>query len=72
MGLDLSFLDRAVNVDLSGGERKRSEVLQFAVLEPAFAVLDELDSGLDVDGLQGRRSEGARSRRRVGSRECSR
>ncbi len=52
VGLDPSFLDRAVNVDLSGGERKRSEVLQFAVLQPAFAVLDELDSGLDVDGLR--------------------
>ena len=51
MGLDVSFLDRAVNVDLSGGERKRSEVLQLAVLEPAIAVLDELDSGIDVDGL---------------------
>ena len=51
VGLDVSFLDRAVNVDLSGGERKRSEVLQLAVLEPAIAVLDELDSGIDVDGL---------------------
>jgi Fe-S cluster assembly ATP-binding protein len=52
LGLDQSFLDRAVNVDLSGGERKRSEVLQFGVLRPAFAILDELDSGLDVDGLR--------------------
>jgi Fe-S cluster assembly ATP-binding protein len=52
VGLDQSFLDRAVNVDLSGGERKRSEVLQLAVLRPAFAILDELDSGLDVDGLR--------------------
>jgi Fe-S cluster assembly ATP-binding protein len=52
VGLDQSFLDRAVNVDLSGGERKRSEVLQFAVLRPTFAILDELDSGLDVDGLR--------------------
>ncbi len=51
IGLDASFLDRAINVDLSGGERKRSEVLQLAVLEPAIAVLDELDSGIDVDGL---------------------
>jgi Fe-S cluster assembly ATP-binding protein len=52
VGLDPTFLERAVNVDLSGGERKRSEVLQFAVLEPKIAVLDELDSGLDVDGLR--------------------
>jgi Fe-S cluster assembly ATP-binding protein len=51
VGLDTAFLDRAVNVDLSGGERKRSEVLQLAVLEPAIALLDELDSGIDVDGL---------------------
>ena len=52
MGLDTVFLGRAVNVDLSGGERKRSEVLQLAVLRPKIAVLDELDSGLDVDGLR--------------------
>ena len=52
VGLDTAFLGRAVNVDLSGGERKRSEVLQLAVLEPKIAVLDELDSGLDVDGLR--------------------
>jgi Fe-S cluster assembly ATP-binding protein len=52
VGLDDVFLERAVNVDLSGGERKRSEVLQLAVLEPKIAVLDELDSGLDVDGLR--------------------
>jgi Fe-S cluster assembly ATP-binding protein len=51
VGLETTFLDRAVNVDLSGGERKRSEVLQLAVLEPAIALLDELDSGIDVDGL---------------------
>ncbi len=51
VGLDTVFLDRAVNVDLSGGERKRSEVLLLAVLEPAIAVLDELDTGIDVDGL---------------------
>jgi Fe-S cluster assembly ATP-binding protein len=52
VGLDPTFLERAVNVDLSGGERKRSEVLQLAVLKPAFCLLDELDSGLDVDGLK--------------------
>ena len=51
VGLSTRLLERAVNVDLSGGERKRSETLQLAVLRPAVAILDELDSGLDVDGL---------------------
>ena len=45
------MLDRFVNVDLSGGERKRAEVVQFALVRPRFAVLDEIDSGLDVDAL---------------------
>lgn len=49
---DTRLLDRALNVDLSGGERKRSETLQLAVLRPHIAVLDELDSGLDIDGLR--------------------
>lgn len=44
-------LDRFVNVDLSGGERKRAEMVQLGILRPAFAVLDEIDSGLDVDAL---------------------
>lgn len=44
-------LDRFVNVDLSGGERKRAEMVQVAILQPKFAVLDEIDSGLDVDAL---------------------
>jgi Fe-S cluster assembly ATP-binding protein len=52
IGFDRGFLDRAVNVDLSGGEKKRNETLQLAVLEPRIAVLDELDSGLDVDALR--------------------
>jgi len=52
VGLPARLLERALNVDLSGGERKRSETLQLAVLRPAVAVLDELDSGLDVDGLR--------------------
>jgi Fe-S cluster assembly ATP-binding protein len=52
VGLDPRLLERALNVDLSGGERKRSETLQLAVLRPAVAVLDELDSGLDIDGLR--------------------
>jgi Fe-S cluster assembly ATP-binding protein len=45
------LLDRFVNVDLSGGERKRAEMVQLGVLRPKFAVLDEIDSGLDVDAL---------------------
>ncbi len=52
LGVSTAVLDRALNVDLSGGERKRSETLQLAVLRPAIAVLDELDSGLDVDALR--------------------
>jgi len=46
------FLERGVNVEFSGGEQKRVETLQLAVLEPRFAVLDEVDSGLDVDALR--------------------
>ncbi|NNE74718.1 MAG: Fe-S cluster assembly ATPase SufC [Acidimicrobiales bacterium] len=48
---DERFLDRPLNVDLSGGEQKRNETLQLGVLRPKIAILDELDSGLDVDGL---------------------
>ncbi len=51
IGFDERFLDRPLNVDLSGGERKRNETLQLGVLRPKFAVLDEIDSGLDVDAL---------------------
>lgn len=46
------FLDRAVNVDLSGGEKKRSEIFQMAVLAPQVVVLDEIDSGLDIDAVR--------------------
>jgi Fe-S cluster assembly ATP-binding protein len=46
------FLDRALNVDLSGGEKKRNETLQLAMLRPRIAILDELDSGLDIDALR--------------------
>jgi Fe-S cluster assembly ATP-binding protein len=51
IGFDERFLTRPLNVDLSGGERKRNETLQMGVLRPRFAVLDEIDSGLDVDAL---------------------
>ena len=47
-----ALLDRALNVDLSGGEKKRNETLQLALLQPKFAILDELDSGLDIDALR--------------------
>ena len=52
VGLATRLLERPLNVDLSGGERKRSETLQLGVLRPHIAVLDELDSGLDIDGLR--------------------
>jgi len=52
IGFDRRFLSRPMNVDLSGGERKRNEILQLGVLRPRFAVLDEIDSGLDVDALR--------------------
>ncbi len=51
IGFDERFLDRPLNVDLSGGERKRNETIQLGVLHPRFAVLDEIDSGLDIDAL---------------------
>ena len=51
IGFDERFLARPLNVDLSGGERKRNETLQLGVLRPRFAILDEIDSGLDVDAL---------------------
>lgn len=52
VGLNDSFLQRAVNEGFSGGEKKRNEVLQMLVLEPSFIMLDETDSGLDIDALQ--------------------
>jgi len=52
LGMDPSFADRYLNEGFSGGERKRNEVLQMAVLEPDLAVLDETDSGLDIDALR--------------------
>jgi len=52
LGLSPDFADRYLNEGFSGGERKRNEVLQLAVLNPKLAVLDETDSGLDVDGLR--------------------
>jgi len=51
IGMDPSFADRYLNEGFSGGERKRNEVLQMAVLEPDLAIMDETDSGLDIDAL---------------------
>ncbi len=52
MGMDESFLNRAVNEGFSGGEKKRNEIFQMMVLEPELALLDETDSGLDIDALK--------------------
>lgn len=52
LDMDDKFIERAVNVDFSGGEKKRNEILQMAILNPKFSVLDETDSGLDVDSLR--------------------
>lgn len=50
--MDPAFLDRSVNAGFSGGEKKRNEILQMALLDPALAILDETDSGLDIDALR--------------------
>ena len=51
LGMDSRFIERYLNEGFSGGEKKRNEILQMAVMEPDFAVLDETDSGLDIDAL---------------------
>ncbi len=52
LGLDMEMLKRNVNVGFSGGEKKRAEMVQMGILDPQFAVLDETDSGLDIDALR--------------------
>ncbi|GED22040.1 Fe-S cluster assembly ATPase SufC [Halomonas sabkhae] len=52
MKMDTSFLQRAVNEGFSGGEKKRNEILQMLVLQPKLAMLDEIDSGLDIDAMR--------------------
>ncbi|MFN3270537.1 MAG: Fe-S cluster assembly ATPase SufC [Candidatus Kapaibacteriota bacterium] len=52
VGLDVSYLNRNVNEGFSGGEKKRNEIFQLAMLEPTLAILDETDSGLDIDALK--------------------
>jgi Fe-S cluster assembly ATP-binding protein len=68
VGFDERFLTRPMNVDLSGGERKRNETVQLGVLAPKFAILDEIDSGLDVDALRAvaRRIEAATTETSLG------
>jgi Fe-S cluster assembly ATP-binding protein len=50
--MDQTFMSRSVNEGFSGGEKKRNEILQMAILEPKLAILDETDSGLDIDALR--------------------
>jgi len=52
LGMDMNMMDRSVNEGFSGGEKKRNEILQMAMLNPKLAVLDETDSGLDIDALK--------------------
>jgi Fe-S cluster assembly ATP-binding protein len=52
LGMDIEMLKRPVNVGFSGGEKKRAEMVQMGILNPRFAVLDETDSGLDIDALR--------------------
>ncbi|NNC78887.1 MAG: Fe-S cluster assembly ATPase SufC [Acidimicrobiales bacterium] len=52
LGMDTAFMDRFLNEGFSGGEKKRNEILQLALLEPEIAILDETDSGLDIDALR--------------------
>jgi len=52
LGMDSSFVDRYLNEGFSGGEKKRNEIMQMAILEPDLAILDETDSGLDIDALR--------------------
>jgi len=52
LGMDQTYRERAVNAGFSGGEKKRNEILQMSVLEPKLAILDETDSGLDIDALR--------------------
>jgi Fe-S cluster assembly ATP-binding protein len=68
INFDEALVSRALNVDLSGGEKKRNETLQLGVLEPKIAILDELDSGLDIDALRdcARRVEAATQQDNLG------
>ena len=52
LNIEEQFIERYVNVDFSGGEKKRNEILQMAILAPRLAILDETDSGLDIDSMK--------------------
>jgi Fe-S cluster assembly ATP-binding protein len=52
LGIDENFLSRQLNVGFSGGEKKKNEILQMKILDPNFSILDETDSGLDIDALK--------------------
>ena len=52
MGMDMEMLKRPVNVGFSGGEKKRNEMVQMGIIDPRLAILDETDSGLDIDALR--------------------
>ncbi len=69
--IDRKFTARSVNEGFSGGEKKRNEILQMAMLEPRYAILDETDSGLDIDALQGRGARGQHAARARTSASCS-
>ena len=66
--VDNTFINRYINEGFSGGEKKRAEILQMAMLEPTMAVLDETDSGLDIDALRDR----LRGRQRAARPEAGR
>ena len=65
LGMDQEFARRYLNEGFSGGEKKRAEILQLAMLRPAFAILDETDSGLDIDAVRDRLRGGQPGRRQA-------
>jgi Fe-S cluster assembly ATP-binding protein len=67
LDMPTTFLERATNVDFSGGEKKRNEILQLLMMEPELALLDEIDSGLDIDALK----HVARGIQRLRERGCA-
>ena len=71
LGMDDRFTERYLNEGFSGGEKKRNEILQMALMEPDFAVLDETDSGLDIDALRDRRPRHPRGAQATGPSSAS-
>ena len=70
LGMDKAFAERNVNEGFSGGEKKRHEILQLALLKPKIAILDETDSGLDIDALKIGRPRGSTGSARPASAPC--